>query len=213
MHTHEYAHTYVHNHPFRYIFFSEDVCKTPIGVCFQTTNACCLFNQDLYAFRKQSQWLWEPLVKDLSVVGGERKTPIALIVIEQLQVPEDTVWGLEMERWITPGASDQDEGQKWPWLIMSQHKHSKWRNLSKGQLPKTAESRTIYRCELFLNGEECSGRQGISTSLEVWDPKDPPQFFPTIILLQPDQGWGRAQGPDTDRNPFPAPCFPRARLF
>lgn len=43
----------------------------------------------------------------------------------------------------------------------------------------------------------------VSTCPEVWDP---PEFFPSAILLQPDPGRGRVRRPDTERSPFPAPA-------
>lgn len=79
------------------LYFFEGVCKTPIGIYWQTVNAIILVQICMLSKNKtkQNQGLWEPLVQDPSIVDGERKTPLPPTVVDQLEAPGDTVGGLE----------------------------------------------------------------------------------------------------------------------
>lgn len=159
------------------------------------------FNQDLHAFRKKRS---DSNQRSFYCRWREKDIP-PLTFMQQLQVPEDTVRGLETQGWITPRPSDEDEGQECKWPT-----NKNWR---KGQFLETRQREAPnHRRELFL---------GVFWEAETWSyfhlsgglgpERCLPQFpRPSVVLLQPDEGQSRAQGSRHKEKSFPgsAPLEP-----
>lgn len=204
-HTHEYAHT--HNHPFRYIFFSEGVCKTPMGVYFQTANAVFLIKICMLSKNKT-----KPVTLRTSSQRGcrwrEKNTHptnsygAATSTTRHGARPWDRETNNSKGFWSRSGTKMSMAGYNTTQMQWVEKQ-------VKGNHPRPQKVEPITGVSSSSMGRDVlEGREFevTSTCPEVWDPKVSPQFFPCVILLQPDRGWGRAQGPDTDRNPFPAPA-------
>ena len=107
---HEYMHMYVYTYIFSNILFSLGWFVKLIWVpIFTSSNSAC--------FPKKNEWL-KTFSQRSFYLDKEIKTPFLLTCTEKLRLLESKVLGVEMQGWITPRASDQDEGKKCKWLTM-----------------------------------------------------------------------------------------------